>query len=281
MGKFSVVITTYKFEETFRKTLESINNQDYDNFEIIIVDSSIDDCIYRLIKNYQNIKYIRSSNYERSAKRNEGVKFACGDYVVIVDSDMILSKSVLSECWKNFSINDDLKMLCIPERSCGNGFWSNCKSLERTFYDDYKWMQAARVFKKDCFMEFNGYDSENTGSEDYDLPRRVEFKYGSKCVGMITNILTQQEGQINIYSQFKKKFMYAKSFIKYSQAFETKGSFNLQASLIYRYWIFLKHYRKGKNKRNIYIGVFLLKGIEFIAGGIGYIYYKYINNDEK
>ncbi|QWD60443.1 glycosyltransferase family A protein [Polynucleobacter sp. MWH-UH35A] len=274
MDKISIVVTTYKFEDTLMRCLDSISNQEYENYELIVVDSSNDSCIRKIVEQYPKAKYIKSKNYERSAKRNEGAELAEGKYLAIIDSDMILDKTVISESYQRFSGDESLRMLCIPERSSGHGFWSRCKSLERSLYDKIIWMQAARVFKRETFIEFNGYDPENIGSEDYELPRRVEYKYGTKCLSIIESKVTQQEGKITLLGQLRKKMYYSKSFVKYSQGIETKESFKLQSSLAYRYWIFFKHSNKARENFPLWAGAILLKTLEFTAGGLGYIYYK-------
>jgi glycosyltransferase involved in cell wall biosynthesis len=270
---YSIIVTTYKCEKTFSSCIESILNQDFQNIELIVVDSSPSDCISRIVMQYPKARYIRSESYERSSKRNEGAIKAHGKYVVIIDSDMVLEKTVISECENAFKNNSNLKMLCIPERSSGVGFWSKCKEYERSLYDNYIWMQAARVFNKEIFLQFKGYDPENIGSEDYDLPRRVEFEYGASCLSIIKSTLTQQEGVITLVGQIKKKFYYSKSFIKYSKNNETIGDFKLQTSILTRYRILIRHFNKRQNSIITLIGAIFLKTIEFIAGGLGFIYY--------
>lgn len=279
MLRFSIIVTTYTCESTFASCLESIIKQDYHDFEVIVVDSSPSNCISDMVVGLPKVKYFKTNAVERSEKRNEGALKAVGDFVVVVDSDMILSHDVLSKCNNEYIKNNNIKLMCIPERSVGSGYWSNCKAMERSFYDKYMWMQAARVIRRETFLEFNGYNPKNVGSEDYELPRRIEYKYKDSSICMVPSFITQDEGCIDLYTQLRKKFMYAKSFHEYSKNHETKNSFVKQTSLISRYVIFFNNFRSGIRKPHVYIGVFVLKTLEFYAGGLGYVWYRIRNNE--
>jgi len=51
--------------------------------------------------------------------------------------------------------------------------YENFEALERSFYVGVPWMEAARFFPRAVFDEMHGYDEDNTGTEDYDLPQRI------------------------------------------------------------------------------------------------------------
>lgn len=87
----SVIIPTYKRTEYLRLTLESILNQTYSNFEIIVIDDGTpNDDNELLCKNFEKVKYIKISNSGGPAKpRNIGIKEARGKYLAFVDDDDI------------------------------------------------------------------------------------------------------------------------------------------------------------------------------------------------
>lgn len=43
-------------------------------------------------------------------------------------------------------------------------------------------MEAARCFRKSVYLEMGGYDEKNIGTEDFDLPQRIQQYYGKKCI---------------------------------------------------------------------------------------------------
>ena len=93
----SFVVTSYNYEKYILKTLESIKNQTYKNFEIIIVDdcSSDNSCeiIEDFISNHQDIKIIfikHEQNMGQFASMITGLNAAQGEFISFIDSDDVL-----------------------------------------------------------------------------------------------------------------------------------------------------------------------------------------------
>lgn len=89
--KFTIVLPTYNRGEFLFKAIESVINQSYKNWELIIVDDGSTDNTFELTKGLcesdTRIKYIYQENKERSAARNTGSNEATGDWVCFLDSD--------------------------------------------------------------------------------------------------------------------------------------------------------------------------------------------------
>lgn len=105
----SVVIPTYNKEKSITRTVESILEQDYTDFEIIIVDDCSSDDTVRIIENTfkKRIRLIQSKkNFGANTARNKGVLEARGDYIAFMDSDDVWDKSKLSHCMKYIQETD-------------------------------------------------------------------------------------------------------------------------------------------------------------------------------
>lgn len=100
---FSVVIPTYNRSAIIGKTLQSVFDQTFRNFEIIVVDNcSTDDTQLRLkpLVDTGKIRFIRhEKNYERAASRNTGMKAAQGRFVTFLDSDDIMYPDNLADAF--------------------------------------------------------------------------------------------------------------------------------------------------------------------------------------
>lgn len=100
MPYFSVVIPTYNRAEFIVNTLNSVLSQDYDDFEIIVVDDgSTDNTADIMRENYatsRKVRYVRQSNAERGAARNRGFKETRSEYTVFFDSDDLMHSDHLS-----------------------------------------------------------------------------------------------------------------------------------------------------------------------------------------
>ena len=73
------------------KAIESVKNQGFENWELIIVDDGSTDNTKELIEDYvikdKRIKYYYQENSERSVARNNGISKAKGDWICFLDSD--------------------------------------------------------------------------------------------------------------------------------------------------------------------------------------------------
>ncbi len=86
---FSIVIPTYNRADFIYKTVQSILNQTYSNFEVIIVDDGSNDNTEEVVTSMidNRIRYYKKENAERGAARNFGAKLARGEYINFFDSD--------------------------------------------------------------------------------------------------------------------------------------------------------------------------------------------------
>ncbi len=89
--KFSVIVPVYKAEKYLPQCVESILNQEYDDFELILVDDGSPDNSPAICDEYaekdNRVKVIHKPNGGASDARNEGIKSAVGDYLMFIDSD--------------------------------------------------------------------------------------------------------------------------------------------------------------------------------------------------
>lgn len=263
----SILVHTRNSERTIKEHLESIKEQSYRNIEIIFVDNNSTDNTINIAKEFTQKIY--NFGPERSAQRNFAAKKAKGEYFLIPDSDMILGKKVISQCISLILKDSRVKAIIIPEKSIGIGFWTECKILERSFYLGTEWIEAARFFDRKAFEDLNGYDEKNTGTEDFDLPQRIIKKYGKEAIGRIKEFILHDEGEISLIKQLKKKFYYGQNLNVYKK--NNLDYFNIQINVIKRYSLFLSDPKKLLKNPLVGIGLFFLKTLEFIAGGLGFL----------
>ncbi|EMA61298.1 glycosyl transferase family protein [Halorubrum distributum JCM 13561] len=90
MELVSVVIPTYNRSHILSRAIESVLNQSYSNFELIIVDDGSTDGTKEMISQYSDsrIQFIElGSNKGANAARNEGIRKSNGKYISFLDSD--------------------------------------------------------------------------------------------------------------------------------------------------------------------------------------------------
>jgi glycosyltransferase involved in cell wall biosynthesis len=95
---FSVVIPTYNRADLIGLTLQSVLDQDFIGFEILVVDDGSTDNTAAVVQAYSDprLHYLPKANAERGAARNYGLARAQGEYVLFLDSDDRLHPNHLS-----------------------------------------------------------------------------------------------------------------------------------------------------------------------------------------
>lgn len=96
----TVFTPTFNRQHTLKRLYKSLVNQEYENFEWLIVDDGSTDDTDQLVEKFQNegklkIKYLKKKNEGKHIAVKEGVKLAKGKYFFIVDSDDMLMKKAL------------------------------------------------------------------------------------------------------------------------------------------------------------------------------------------
>jgi glycosyltransferase involved in cell wall biosynthesis len=198
---FSVIIPTYNRAHLITRTIDSILQQQYRNYEIIIVDDGSTDNTEEVVKKYisQHVIYVKRQNAERAASRNFGVTIARGTYINFFDSDDLAYPNHLEEAatliskyeqpeWFHLSFElvtpegvllQKMKSNITPtlnQQLC----WGNCLSCNGVF------------IKKDIALQnkFNE-DRQLSASEDYELwcrlAARFPLYYSNKITSAIVN----------------------------------------------------------------------------------------------
>ncbi len=96
---FSIVVPCYNRAPFIGSLIKSIQNQGFEDFEIILIDDGSTDNTKEVVSKIQNtenrIKYFFHSNRERGASRNEGYKRSVGEFGMFLDSDDLLAENSL------------------------------------------------------------------------------------------------------------------------------------------------------------------------------------------
>ena len=99
MPKVSIIVPVYNSKNYIKKCIESILNQTYDDFELLIVDDGSNDNTESIIKKYndERIKYFKTENNGAGNARNLGIDKSSGEFIVFVDSDDYIAKEFVEK----------------------------------------------------------------------------------------------------------------------------------------------------------------------------------------
>ena len=239
MPKISVIVPAYNAEKTIVKTMESLKNQSFKDFEVIIVnDHSIDDTMKVAEKYYKNV-FKNEGKKGPAGARNTGIKKAKSENLAFIDADCFADKDWLKNLYEELK-NEEVVMgnVKIPESNyLGNsisllGFPAGANlGFEKVWrvkngYTDHI-TSCNFGIKKSVFIKNGLFDDSfpYAGGEDPEFSIRI-FKNGVKIkysaeplvyhvprdslASFIRWQITRGRGNFH----FKKKFKNVNEFIK-------------------------------------------------------------------
>lgn len=112
----SVVIPLYNKEASIAQSLKSVLSQEYDDFEVVIVDDGSTDGSVGVVEAINNprIRLIKQENGGPSKARNTGVKNAKGEWILFLDADDELEPDALEYFANLIRKFSDFKFFCAP-----------------------------------------------------------------------------------------------------------------------------------------------------------------------
>ncbi|MCL2935359.1 MAG: glycosyltransferase family 2 protein [Trichodesmium sp. MAG_R02] len=98
--KFSLIVATKNRVSEIERFLSSLINQNYQNFEVIIVDQNPNDCLENIVKKYSQkftLKHVKRTKQGTSGARNQGRLLAEGDIIAYPDDDCLYPPNFLHQ----------------------------------------------------------------------------------------------------------------------------------------------------------------------------------------
>jgi glycosyltransferase involved in cell wall biosynthesis len=216
----SIIIPTYNSSKTIEKCLKSVEDQTYKNIEIIVFDNYSSDKTIELVTRFDVNVFFASTT--TPGGKNLGISKSNGQFLLFVDSDMILEQNVVEECVRLSSNDEEIIGIIIPERSVGSGFWVRVRDFERSFYAGTD-IESARFFIKKYVTLVEGYDETIIGHEDSTLPNKLRDN-GFNVKGRISSYILHCEEGINFIERLHKarrysltRKLYYKKYRKYAK----------------------------------------------------------------
>lgn len=183
----SIITPCFNSEKTLERTIKSIFEQDYSNFELILVDDGSSDKTKEIINSYteqdRRVKSLFLDHVGVSKARNKAVDVCASDIIVFLDSDDIFYKNSISERLKTFSdfVHDEkfvgvycpAKKILLNNKSMGlsESAFKSEGGFALNFGDTFKspFVPTQVMIKKSKFVEVGGFKIDSGLCEDYYL----------------------------------------------------------------------------------------------------------------
>lgn len=185
----SIIIPCYKQANYLPAAIESVVNQTYRNFEIIVVDDGSPDDTASVVEKFPAVKYLRQDNRGSASARNTGWKACTGVYVVFLDADDLLSPDALAVGVRSL---DEHQSAAIAFGRCRYLFADTelghvqPPQPTKDFYTEMLkgcliWHPAAMMCRSKVFESGIAFDESIRIGSDYDFYLKIARQFEMHC----------------------------------------------------------------------------------------------------
>lgn len=162
--KFTVAVCSYNIEKYIERAIKSVLNQEYENYEIIVVDDCSQDNTAEIIKKYENNKLKFFSTEKNSgtaaASRNIAIEKANGEYIIFLDGDDTLYDNKTLQKIDQELGNDTPDIMYLGFEDVGQGNKERISTKENSskkarLICDVTFSVSSRCWKRDFLLENN------------------------------------------------------------------------------------------------------------------------------
>lgn len=241
MPKLSVIITAYNYGHMLTESIDSVLNQDYADFELIVIDDGSTDDTPNVASRYgDRVRYIRQNHAGIAVARNTGIAAAKGDLIAFQDADDLWTPNTLALRVRTMERHPDLGLIFGDVAVEQNGkmifpsFLRERKALSelKTIrVEDGLCVIAGNAFSallkerfipipsitipKRRFGEVGPWDPTAEGVEDYEfylrLSRRFQLGYIDRILvtcrihgaNVSCDVISQNERRVKLLRQFE------------------------------------------------------------------------------
>lgn len=218
----SVIIPTYGGEVSLKRAVDSVLMQDYDNFEVIVVDDNglgtekqiITEKLMNEYINNDKVIYIKhEKNKNGSAARNTGLRHSRGEYISFLDDDDIFLQGKISKQVNFLKENPQYDAAYCWRYAGGRVITSNLEGdlSEELLELSFTPFTSSLILRREACVKLNGFDENYCRHQDFEFLLRFfrKFKIGvvrEPLIEIIGNgVDNQPKGKQAV--ELKKKFL--------------------------------------------------------------------------
>ena len=181
MPLITIIMPAYNSEQTIQESINSIQKQTYDNWELLIIDDGSKDntinIVLNIIKNDNRIKLYRNTKKGVSSARNFGIDNAKGDYICFLDSDDLYSENVINNRVKFMKDNNVQATTCeivLTDKNLNDVGWV-MRGKKVFNFEDFHGCPVhtnSVMFQKSVFEKLR-FDENFSNGEDWLMWQRI------------------------------------------------------------------------------------------------------------
>lgn len=192
MPRVSVIIPTYNRAHLVGEAIQSLFNQTYRDFEIIVVDNGSADNTREVLSRYgERIRYLFQQNAGPAAARNTGIRASTGEMLAFLDDDDTVSPTKLAHQVAYLDARPDIAVVYTGWQIIGadgttllrevRPVWQG-EILKDLLLEEYLFPIHSILIRRECFDRVGLFDETLPTSEEVDLWYRLARIYRFGCI---------------------------------------------------------------------------------------------------
>ncbi|MBS3757577.1 MAG: glycosyltransferase family 2 protein [Desulfobacterales bacterium] len=246
MPHISIIIPTYNRSFIVGKAIESVLQQTYDDYEIIVIDDGSTDHTYENLAPYRDrIRYEYKENGGIASARNRGLELARGEYIALLDSDDLWQPEKLQKQMACFAAHPEYGMVatrCITHTVDSHFNTIEMSKLRRSgksgwIYKDLFFRNFIRtssvVIKSECFRKVGRFDESLPRCEEIDMWLRLSKTYPVGFINEGLTIYTRRPKEIRVDNIEGRRYWLKVLEKNYDPDLIPKGAYKKRMARIY------------------------------------------------
>ncbi|OUL37625.1 glycosyl transferase family A [Nostoc sp. T09] len=186
--KISVVIPAYNCQKTIKATIESVLQQTFADFELIVINDGSQDATLEIVSqiNDSRLKIFSFENAGANISRNRGLNYAIGEFVSFLDAD---------DLWIPEKLESQLQALQANSQASVAYSWTNCIDEKGQFLRRGTYIAATGnvyaqllvinflesgsnpLIRREALIAVGGFDKSLPAGQDWDIYLRLAANY--------------------------------------------------------------------------------------------------------
>jgi glycosyltransferase involved in cell wall biosynthesis len=245
---FSIILPTYNRAAFLPRAIQSVLDQTFTNFELIIVDDGSTDNTAELVAGYSDsrLRYFKKENEERSIARNFGIAKAHGHYVCFLDSDDRLYTNHFSEAFVFVKSKINPEVFHLDYESIDEGGIRKSRNrplpdtVNKVLIVENKLSCNGVFIRRDIALQFNFiHHRYAVYAEDTNLWIRLAARYTFHHISVITSVINIHERRsaivVDPFILLRSTLLFASSLVDDVAVSERFGKKRVQNLIASRY----------------------------------------------
>ncbi|MEH2353705.1 glycosyltransferase [Nostoc sp.] len=243
----SVIIPAYDSEKTIKETIQSVLNQTFTNFELIIINDGSQDSTLDIITQIKDprIKVFSYPNAGGNVSRNRGLNLAVGEFVSFLDADDLWTPDKLQSQLKALQENAAATVAYswtdyIDENGeivlSGTHITANGDVYGKLLLTNFLENGSNPLIRREALIKLGGFDESLSAAQDWDMWLRLACQFYFVCVPSVQILyrISVNSVSANLIRQEKACLQVLERAYK-ERPLALKSTWNVSLTNLYKY----------------------------------------------